>query len=116
MKKMTIDRISAEMKRVLDFAREKVDVVLETPDGEEFVVSWVDDFDIELAQQRGNEKLMAFLDARFKEARSSNGIPLEVAKRELDDPANRRARKPKRPVNGKSHGKVSRRKAGPHSR
>lgn len=109
MKRMMIDHISPELRRILDFARKKEDVVLETPDGEEFVVSWVDDFDFELAQQRGNEKLMAFLDARFKEGRLAKGIPLEVVKRELDSRTDIRKRKPKRPANGKRHGKVTRR-------
>jgi len=41
------------------------------------------DFDYEIAQQRRNKKLMAFLDKRFREARREKGIPLEEVERQL---------------------------------
>ena len=96
MKRIKIHNMSPEMKRVLDSARTNEDVVLQTPDGHEFVISWVDDFDIELAHQRGNEKLMTFLDQRFKNGRRTKGIPIESVKRELGDESRKRRRKPRR--------------------
>ncbi len=100
MKRLTINNISPEVKRVLDLARNNEDVVIQTPDGHEFVISWVDDFDIELAQQRGNEKLMRFLDQRFKKGRFTKGVPLEAVRRELGIKTDKRRRKPKRTANG----------------
>ena len=96
MKRMTIHNMSPEMKRLLDFARINEDVVVQTPDGHEFVISWVDDFDIELAQQRSNKELMRFLDQRFKKGRLTKGVPLEAVKRELGNKTDKRRRKAKR--------------------
>lgn len=40
----------------------------------------IDDFDIEIAQTRQNEKLMAFLEQRAKQTQT---IPLDEVKRQL---------------------------------
>jgi hypothetical protein len=101
MKTFAVTNRSRELKRLLKVAKRE-DVVLRTPDGDEFVLSLIDDFDYELSRQRQNEKLMAFLDERARQARKEKGIPLEEVKRRLG-------------VN--SHGdKVPRRKARSHSR
>jgi hypothetical protein len=101
MKTVPVSKRSRVMKQLLAMARRQ-DLVLRTPEGDEFMLVLVDDFDYELAKQRANEKLMNFLDERFREARQEKCIPLEQVKRELglksDDT------------------KVSRRKAGPHPR
>jgi predicted ATPase len=51
---------------LLKLAR-KESLILKTDTGEEFVISQIDDFDYELARQRQNQELMAFLDERFQE-------------------------------------------------
>ena len=100
MKTVAITNRSRELKRLLELAKQD-DVVMRTPEGEEFMLCVVDDFEHEIAQQRRNKKLMAFLDERFRQARAQPGIPLAQVRKQLG-------------LN--SHGKVSRRKAGPHSR
>jgi hypothetical protein len=50
------------------------------PDGTEFILIPIDDFDDEIAHTRQNKKLMALLDER---ARETDTIPWEEAKREL---------------------------------
>ncbi|MBY0524818.1 MAG: hypothetical protein K2R98_15545 [Gemmataceae bacterium] len=101
MKSVPITNRSQELKRLLQMAKRE-DVVLQTPEGDEFILQLVDDFDYELARQRGNKKLMAFLDERLRQARKEPNIPLEEVEQQLG-------------LN--SHGKkVTRRKAGPHPR
>ena len=82
MKIVKVSSRSQEMIRLLALAR-KEDVVVRTREGDEFMVSLVDDFDVEIARQRKNKKLVAFLEERFREARRKPGIPLEEVKRQL---------------------------------
>lgn len=82
MKIVTVNSRSQEVKRLLELAR-KEDLVVRTREGDEFMVSLVDEFDIEIARQRRNKKLIAFLDERFDQARREPGIPLEEVKRQL---------------------------------
>jgi hypothetical protein len=96
VKTITVTNRSRELKRLLEIAKDE-DLVLRTPEGDEFVLSVIDDFEQEIALQRQNKKLMAFLDVRFRQARQHKSIPLEEVKRQLGV---------------SSHGtKVSRRKA-----
>jgi hypothetical protein len=62
----------------------------------------VGDFDYEIARQRRNKRLMAFLDKSFHAARQEKGIPLAEVKRLLG-------------LNS-DNAKVTRRKARPHPR
>jgi hypothetical protein len=82
MKTVTVTNRSREMKTVLRLAKKEA-VVVRTPDGDEFMLSWIDDFDHEIAAQRRNQKLMAFLDRRFRQARQEQGIPLKEVERSL---------------------------------
>ncbi len=82
MKTIVVTNRSRELKRLLEIAKQE-DLVLRTRDGEEFMLSAVDGFAQEIALQRQNQKLMAFLDQRFREARQEKGIPLEEVKRRL---------------------------------
>jgi hypothetical protein len=82
MKTVTITRRSRQLKDLLEIAQEE-DLVVQTPEGDAFFLSLVDDFAHELIQQRKNRKLMAFLKKRFHEARQQEGIPLERVKRQL---------------------------------
>jgi hypothetical protein len=79
MKPVSVIPSQAELLALLDQAQED-DLLLQLADGREFILSMVDDFDLEIARTRQNEKLMAFLDERAKEAAT---IPLEEVEREL---------------------------------
>jgi hypothetical protein len=56
------------------------DVLVRAPDGTEFMLTAVDDFDHEIAQTRRNRKLMALLDERGKQKTT---ISLDEVKRQL---------------------------------
>jgi hypothetical protein len=101
MKTLKVSSRSRAIRQLLELASQE-DVVLETADGDEFLLSAVDDFGIEIARQRQNKKLMAFLRKRFRDARREKTIPLEEVRRGLGLTAN--------------GSKVSRRKTGSHSR
>jgi hypothetical protein len=101
MKVVKITKRSSELRKLLESA-DREDIVVETPEGDLFLISAVDEFAYEIAQQRKNKKLMAFLDKRFRAARQEKGIPLEEVNRRLGLDSNGR--------------KNSRRKTGSHSR
>jgi len=65
-------------------------LILRAPDGREFIVAELDDFDREIELQRQNKEFMRFLDERGKEKAT---ISAEEARRRLGlPPANRRRR------------------------
>jgi len=82
MKTVTITRRSGQLRELLAIAQDE-DVVVQTKNGESFLVSLIDDFEYEVVQQRKNRKLMAFLKERFRQGRQEPGIPLEQVRREL---------------------------------
>lgn len=86
MKTVALTRASAEMQRILQAAR-KEDVVLRTAEGDEALLTWIDEFAYEIAAQRRNKKLMAFLDRCAEESRKEKAIPLEEVERRLGLPA-----------------------------
>ncbi len=65
MKTITVSRRSRQLKDLLEIAQEE-DLVVHTPEGDVFLLSLIDDFTDEVAQQRKNRKLMAFLKTRFR--------------------------------------------------
>ncbi|MEH2454925.1 hypothetical protein [Nostoc sp.] len=77
MKTITISEDSTEIRALLEQARSE-DVIVRLADGSKFILSAVDDFDVEVAQTRRNEKLMALLDERAKQTQT---IPLDEVKR-----------------------------------
>jgi hypothetical protein len=81
MKTIAIKKHSKMMDHVLKLAKAE-DVIVQTLEGDEFLVVAIDDFDREIVRQRANKELMSFLDKRFRDARQEKGIPLdEVTKR-----------------------------------
>jgi hypothetical protein len=86
MKTVTIRKPSEDLKRSLASASED-EIVLRTPEGEEYLVSLVDEFAYEVFRQRRNKRLMTFLDQRIAEARAGGGIPLREVERRLGLPA-----------------------------
>lgn len=85
MTTVSINRCPIELQRILQAAEER-DVVLRTPKGGEVLLSLIDDFDYEIAVQRRNPELMAFLNERSQRARMEKGIPLEEVSRRLGLP------------------------------
>jgi hypothetical protein len=79
MKTITIPQNSAEMCALFEQASDE-DVVVQLADGRQFILSAIDDFDLEIAQTRRNEKLMRLLERRAKQTQT---IPLEEVKRQL---------------------------------
>jgi hypothetical protein len=79
MKTITISKDSAEIGTLFEQARDE-DVIVRLADGSEFILSAIDDFDVEVAQTRRNQKLMALLDERAKQTQA---IPLDEVKRRL---------------------------------
>lgn len=79
MKTVNIANPTTELTALFEQANEE-DVVVRLADGREFLLSVVDDFDVEIAQTRQNEKLMALLDER---ARQTQTVPIDEVKRRL---------------------------------
>jgi hypothetical protein len=77
----TIDFAPAppDVARLLDQARND-DLILRLPDGSEFLLVAIDDFDQEIVRTRNNPRLMALLDARAKETAT---VSLDEVKRRL---------------------------------
>ncbi len=81
MKMVSIMSAGTDLTALLDQAREE-DLVVKLPDGSQFLLAAVEeeDFDDEIARQRKNEKLMAFLDERRKQTKT---VPLAEVRRQL---------------------------------
>jgi hypothetical protein len=79
VKTIDLPQASPDMALLLDQARDD-DLILRLPDGSEFLVVAIDDFDDEIARTRKNPKLMAVLEAR---AQQTATIPLDEVKKRL---------------------------------
>jgi heme oxygenase len=79
MKTILISEESNEIQALLQQAIEE-DLIIKLTNGSEFIVSAVDDFDIEIARTRQNQKLMALLDERAKQKTT---ISLDKVKEKL---------------------------------
>ena len=104
MKTIQLTRPSRQLSDLLNKAQSG-DIVVETPAGELFLVSAIDDFEYEIAQQRKNRKLMAFLDERFRKGRDEPGIPLEQVRRNLKLSTGRPAKRKPAPKTIRSRAK-----------
>ncbi len=79
MKTVAVPAQAAEVNALLEQARDDA-VLLRCDDGSEFLLTVVDDFDLETARTRQNVKLMALLDERAKQPET---IPLDEVKRQI---------------------------------
>jgi hypothetical protein len=79
MKTITVSRRAKGIIALLKQAREE-NLIVRSPDGSEFILAEIDDFDQEIQLTRQNKKLMEFLDFRAKQTET---IPLEEVKRQL---------------------------------
>jgi hypothetical protein len=80
MKTITLSEDFTEIRSVFDRANDG-DVIIQLADGRQFILSAIDDFDIEIARSRQNQKLMEFLEKRAKQTPT---ISLDEVKRRLD--------------------------------
>jgi hypothetical protein len=76
MKTITVSRRARSVHALLKRARRE-NVILRSPEGEEFILAEVDDFNREIELARQNRRLMKFLDAR---ARQTKTVSLGEAK------------------------------------
>lgn len=79
MKTIELPEPSAELANLLAQAGDE-DLVMKLPDGREFLLVSVGDFDLEIARTRANPRIMALLDAR---ATSTATVSLDEARRKL---------------------------------
>ncbi len=79
MKTVTVSKRAKAINALLKRARQE-NLILKSPDGCEFILAEVDDFNREIELTRQNKKLMEFLDLR---ARQTKTIPLEEVKVQL---------------------------------
>jgi hypothetical protein len=85
MTTIMISRRARSVRALLQRARRE-NVILRSPDGDEFILAEVDDFNREIELARENRALMKFLDARarqmetvsFEEAKSLLGLAKQV--------------------------------------
>ncbi len=66
MKTIDLANAPSTVPELLKLAKEET-VIIRTPDGKEFAIAEIDDFDREIALTRQNEELMRLLDGRAKE-------------------------------------------------
>ncbi len=66
MKTIDLTNAPSTVPELLKLAEEE-NVIIRTPDGKEFVIADIDDFDREIVLTRQNEELMRLLDERAKE-------------------------------------------------
>ncbi len=63
MKTLQLDACGRDLQKVLDIAGEE-NLILTMPDGRQFVLAEIDDFEAEIELVREQDELMAFLHAR----------------------------------------------------
>jgi len=66
MKTIAVSMNDKELQELLEQAK-KENLILRTPDGMEFVLAEIDDFDREIELTRQNEELMALLESRAEQ-------------------------------------------------
>jgi hypothetical protein len=76
MRTIAISRRARSVHALLKRARRE-NVILRSPEGEEFILAEIDDFNREIELTRHNQALMKFLEAR---ARHSETVSYEEAK------------------------------------
>jgi hypothetical protein len=79
MKSVVIAPQSTDVTSLLDQARTD-DLLVQAPDGSEYVISLVDEFDQEVARTRQQQELLDLLDKRSSSASRKS---LDAVKREL---------------------------------
>jgi hypothetical protein len=79
MKTITVSKRAKGVNQLLKQA-ERENIILRSPDGTEFILAEIDDFNREIQLTRRNKKLMRFLEQRAKQAKT---VSLDEAKKQL---------------------------------
>ena len=79
MKTITVSRRARGVNTLLKQARRE-NLIIRAPDGDEFILAEIDDFDREIELTRQNKMLMKLLESRAKQTKT---IPLEDIKAQL---------------------------------
>jgi hypothetical protein len=79
MKKVNVTAAS-NLAEILDLADEE-SVLLKTPEGREFILSGIDDFDAEVEAIGQNRELLEYLDERWREQES---YTIDEVRKKLD--------------------------------
>jgi hypothetical protein len=79
VKKITVSRRARGINSLLKQARRE-NLIIKAPDGDEFILAEISDFDREIELTRHNKKLMKFLENR---ARQTKTVPLAEVKAQL---------------------------------
>jgi hypothetical protein len=79
VKTVAVPPQATEIIALLEQARDN-ELLVQTADGSEFLLTAIDAFDREIARTRQNARLMELLDERAKQSKT---IPLDEVKREL---------------------------------
>jgi len=79
MKTVNIPAQASEVHALLEQARDE-DILVQAADGTQFILTVVDEYDLEITRTRQNAKLMAMLEERAKQIET---VPLDDVKREL---------------------------------
>lgn len=79
MKTVTVPKRAKSVNALLKAAR-KTNLILRAPDGTEYILAEIDDFDREIELARRNKRLMKYLERR---ARQTKTIPLAQVRSEL---------------------------------
>ena len=80
MKTINLSELNVSINNLIEQAKEE-DLLFQLGDGSKFMLSIVDDFDLEIAQTRKNEKLMQYLENCSQEEAIYS---LDDVKKELD--------------------------------
>lgn len=69
---MKVIKVSRRAKAVTDLLKQaqKEGLIVQSPDGDEFIIAEIDDFHREIELVRQNKKLMRFLDKRGRQTRT----------------------------------------------
>jgi hypothetical protein len=69
---MRVIKVSRRAKAVTDLLKQaqKEGLIVQSPDGDEFIIAEIDDFHREIELVRQNKKLMRFLDKRGRQTRT----------------------------------------------
>jgi hypothetical protein len=79
MRTITVSKRAKGINTLLNQARRQ-NLIIRSPDGREFVLAEVDDFNREIELMRQNKELMAFLDLRAEQTKT---VPFDKVKAQL---------------------------------
>ena len=80
MKTIAVPKTSRKLQALLKQALDDQGLVLQAPDGREFILAEVNNFDREIQLTRNNKRIMTMLDRR---GRAKGGVTLKEAKTQL---------------------------------